>query len=633
MLIEHLEQAAGAERLSSTSTTYAASPAAILRPHVVDEPCPCGSGLRHKRCCGLDWAATWPGETPDLGPVRTVLAAGKRSEAEQRLVALLESSPRDGGALALLYELRLAEDKPAAAEALLARIVRLDPNNLAATQTLALMLFNKGALVEAEYHARNAVRIAPTDAQSHNLMGMIMTEAHRPHVGEHHYRAAMRLMAKPSPILTANLAWNLRNQGRMGESRAFYEESVRLDPTIFQTHYGWARMEESDRNFARAAEELNKADKLSPGNPSVLLQRAILYGRVGDYDNAMGALNEIERRREGGGLGPVEWSERGLLLDRMGRHSEAFAAFVEGKRSLRALTGQSYRAREVEELARRLTDFFRAPRLKILPRAGIRFDVPQPIFIVGFPRSGTTLIEQTLSAHPLISAGDELPIIGELTGLIPRLLNSPLAYPEALSELWLGDQVEGLDNLRDHYLQRARQLGALRKKARWFTDKMPLNETHLGLINLVFPNSPIIHIVRHPLDVVLSVFSNHLTHGFYCAYDLVSIARHYSLIAELVEHYLREMSPKYLPVRYEDVIDRQEETVRKIFAFIGAPFDRRCLDFHENRRYARTASYAQVTEKLYDRSRGRWRAYRDELQPVIPILEPICRRLGYECTG
>ena len=91
---------------------------------------------------------------------------------------------------------------------------------------------------------------------------------------------------------------------------------------------------------------------------------------------------------------------------------------------------------------------------------------------------------------------------------------------EAFAELWLGDQVEGLDNLRDYYLQRARQLGALRKRARWFTDKMPLNETHLGLIGLIFPKAPIIHLIRHPLDVVLSVFSNHLTHGFFCAYDL-----------------------------------------------------------------------------------------------------------------
>jgi hypothetical protein len=101
------------------------------------------------------------------------------------------------------------------------------------------------------------------------------------------------------------------------------------------------------------------------------------------------------------------------------------------------------------------------------------------------------------------------------------------------------------------------------------------------------------------------------------------------LVLDLVEHYRREMALKYMAVRYEDVIDGQEESVRKMLAFVGAPYDRRCLDFQNNRRYARTASYAQVTEKLYDRSRYRYRHYRDQLRLVIPILEPAIRRLGY----
>jgi hypothetical protein len=99
------------------------------------------------------------------------------------------------------------------------------------------------------------------------------------------------------------------------------------------------------------------------------------------------------------------------------------------------------------------------------------------------------------------------------------------------------------------------------------------------------------------------VFSNQLTHGFYCAYDLESIARHYVLVMELVAHYRREMKLRYLAVRYEDIVADQEPNVRKLLSHVGVPFERRCLDFHENRRYARTASYAQVTEKLYDRSR------------------------------
>ena len=137
----------------------------------------------------------------------------------------------------------------------------------------------------------------------------------------------------------------------------FTEKSFRLDPAIFQTLYGWARMEEADRNFARAGELLDAANRLSPGNASVLLHRAVLHGRVKDYDKALAALDDIEWRREGGGLTPIESSEKGLLLDRMGRHAQAFAAFSEGKRSLRALTGQSYMAEEAAALASRLTAF------------------------------------------------------------------------------------------------------------------------------------------------------------------------------------------------------------------------------------------------------------------------------------
>src|SRR6202021_2224827 len=209
---------------------------------------------------------------------------------------------------------------------------------------------------------------------------------------------------------------------------------------------------------------------------------------------AVAILDEIERAPDGGGLGPMEWTEKGQLLDKMGRYHEAFAAYDAGKRTLREMTGQRYLADEAENLVERLRNFFTASRLKILPRAGVRSDVAQPIFIVGFPRSGTTMVEQTLSAHPRISAGDELPTIGEPPALTPRMPNSPRSLPHGFADLWLGDQIEGLDNLRDYYLQRARQLGALRKGAGFFTDKMPPNETHLGLIALMFPQAPIIHL-------------------------------------------------------------------------------------------------------------------------------------------
>jgi Sulfotransferase family len=165
--------------------------------------------------------------------------------------------------------------------------------------------------------------------------------------------------------------------------------------------------------------------------------------------------------------------------------------------------------------------------------------------------------------------------------------------------------------------------------AAWFTDKMPLNETQLGLIALLFPEAPLIHVIRHPLDIMVSAISNHFTHGFFCASALETAAQHYVRVMDLVHHFRSEMALRYLPIRYEEMVVDQEATVRAMLDFIGEPFDPRCLEFHENRRYARTASYAQVTEKLYDRSRFRYRNYRKHLEPAIPILQPVIDRLGY----
>ena len=240
------------------------------------------------------------------------------------------------------------------------------------------------------------------------------------------------------------------------------------------------------------------------------------------------------------------------------------------------------------------------------------------------------MVEQTLTAHPRIAAGDELPIINELTGLMPRMLNSPLAYPEALAELWLGDQVEGLDNLRDYYLQRARQLGALRERralvhrqdaaqrdaSRPDRADLPESADHPSAapsarrraVGLLQPSDA---------RLLLRLRSRPASPGTTCwswIWSSTTGAR---------------CTLRYLAVRYEDVVDDQEASVRDMLAFHRRAVRRRCLDFHENRRYARTASYAQVTEKLYDRSRYRYRAYREQLAPVIPILEPVCQRLGY----
>jgi hypothetical protein len=139
----------------------------------------------------------------------------------------------------------------------------------------------------------------------------------------------------------------------------------------------------------------------------------------------------------------------------------------------------------------------------------------------------------------------------------------------------------------------------------------------------------LIHVIRHPLDIMVSAMANHFSHGFFCGSSLETAARHYVRVMELVRHYRAEMALRYMPIRYEDIIGDQAGSVRTLLDVAGVGFDGACLNFHENRHYARTASYAQVTEKLYDRSRFRYRHYLKHLEPVIEELQPVIERLGY----
>jgi Flp pilus assembly protein TadD len=598
--------------------------------------CACGSGLSAARCCGMDVGLLSVSDAhrhlvPLEAQAEQALRAGDTADAERLALDVLELAPGRIGALSVLFRICRESGRAAAAEALLRRIVRLDPNNFWATADIAHLLLSKGALAEAEVHARNAVRIAPENAQAHNLMGMTLTEANRPIVGEFHFRRALELAGARDPVVLSNLALCLKNQGKMAEARALYEESLQIAPESLHTLLGLARLEEADRNLNTAASLLDRAEALAPGNSAVALARAVVWGRQRNAPAAVALLDRLASEHEGLGVG--ELLEKGRLLDKMGQYPEAFAAYTEGKARLREVSGHQYLAAHAENLVGKLKRFFVAKRLRTFPVAPVRDGVAQPLFVLGFPRSGTTLMEQTLSAHSRIAAGDELPLVAELTELMPRMLDSPLAYPEALAELWMGDHCHDLETLRDYYLQKVGRMGIVGPGEAWFTDKMPLNETHLGLIGMMFPQSPLVHVIRHPLDVVLSVFSNLLTHGFYCSYALETAAAHYMLIEGLVTHYRQEMKLRYLAVKYEDLVREQEKTVRTVLDFVGEGFEAQCLSFHENKRYARTASYAQVSESLYDRSCYRYRNYLAQLQPVVAVLMPAIERLGYTVEG
>jgi len=566
---------------------------------------------------------------PLVNEGNAALQKGDLNLAELRAMQALQQMPDHLNALILLYQCRRRSNQSGLPiENVLRRIVRRDPNLLWATAELAFMLFARGERVECEVHARNALRLAPRNAQAHGIMGLILTETNRAIAGEFHFRRAIEIAGENTRV-AANLANCLKTQGKVEESETWYRKATELEPKNAGAWLGWARLEEVRRNFPRAWELLREAEAIAPQMPDIGLTRAVLYGREKKNEEAIAELSKSQEGEMARHISAVELLERGRLYDKMDRFDEAWADYTEGKRLCREVQGRTYNDQIAKDLVERLKRFFTRQRMQLLPRATKNESMPQPIFIVGYPRSGTTMVEQTITAHPKVSAGDELVFMSDLARIGSRWLASPLGYPECLADLWMGDNRLVLDQFRDYYLKRAEQLGIWEEGAAFFTDKMPLNETHLGLIHLVFPDAPIIHVRRHPLDILISNYSNFLTHGFNQAFDVKTCATHYVRVDELVQHYRQQLDLNYLEIRYEDLVEDQEPNVRRLLDFVGVDFDPRCLSFHDNQRYARTASYAQVTEKLYDSSVHRYRQYRKHLDEAVAILKPSLERLGY----
>ncbi|HEY1613219.1 MAG TPA: sulfotransferase [Rhizomicrobium sp.] len=511
-------------------------------------------------------------------------------------------------------------------EEALRRIIAHNPNDISAMSDLCTLLFNKGETQECEVLARNCIRIMPLNPLLHSVMGLLLCQNNNAAAGEYHFRRVIELDGLKASVAN-NLAYCLKLQGKVEESETWYRKSVDMKPDDPSVWVGWSQLEEARRNLPQAWEYLRRAEAIVGDGAELSVERATLLGREGKTGEAIEELSRI--RSNDRALTAKTYFERGRLYDKLNRFEEAWADFDEANRLVREVQRRRYTEQRAKELAGELTNFFKRTRMKLIPQAALDPTMPQPIFVIGYPRSGTTMVEQTLTAHPLVCAGDELSFIQDLTRIIPRWIASPNQFPGCLTDLWMGDNRLAPNQFRDYYLRRTQELGVLQPGAKFFTDKMPLNETYLGLIHLLFPHSPIIHVRRHPLDILTSNYSNFLTHGFNQSFEVKTIAQHYVLIDNLVEQYKQQLDLNYLEIRYEALVDDQEKYVRQMLDFVGIEFDPRCLSFHQNQRYARTASYAQVTEKLYDKSVNRYRHYRKHLDQAVAILRPTLERLGY----
>lgn len=474
----------------------------------------------------------------------------------------------------------------------------------------------------AEQAARAALRAYPRDAQAHALFGIILSELNDLSSGEWHFRRALELAAPQAECLT-HLAINLMRQGRTDEAESQFARANALAPVNLQTLAHWSKLHEVQGNLERAEELLERAAVVSAAR-EVNLLRVNYLARRGRHQEALAMLEEA------GELNGDAQLERGRLYDRLGHYPKAWRDWVEGKAKLAAQAGGiEYQATAVEVFFGRLKKFFVRANVELLPRTTARRDTPQPVFVMGFPRSGTTLIEQVLTCHSAVRAGGELTFISEFRQLINLLFPDPAPFPENLALAWTADHRHTASLLRDYYLARAEAYGLLEPGKALFTDKMPFNEIWLPLVRMAFPHAKIVRVVRHPLDVCVSMLSNHLTHGFNCGYRIEDIVHQLAAVFDLVGHYDRELDHAHLTLRYEAFVRDPVAETQRLLDHLELPFEPACLAFHRNRRYAPTPSYAQVTEELNDRSINRYRHYIEHLEPFLPRLAPWLAALSY----
>ena len=248
---------------------------------------------------------------------------------------------------------------------------------------------------------------------------------------------------------------------------------------------------------------------------------------------------------------------------------------------------------------------------------------PAPIFIVGLPRSGSTLLEQILSSHSTIDGTHELSDLGRIVRGDPRLMTPPARYPTSVASL----EPAQLRQLGDEYIERTRRH---RGDAEYFTDKNPNNFVHIGLLHLILPNAKIINARRHPLDSCFGSYKQLFASGQPFTYDLVELGEYYLQYQRLLDHWHAVLPGKVLDVRYEDVVADLDGQVRRILDYCGLEFEESCLRFHETQRSVKSASSEQVRTPIYSTSVHSWRHYESQLGPLIETLEPLLIQLP-EC--
>jgi Flp pilus assembly protein TadD len=546
----------------------------------------------------------------------------------------LDIAPNHRLALRVLFECRKAQNRAGPAEILARRLAALPgPPALRANANLLLAQYviAQGRHGDALAPAGAAVIAAPREPSAHHVLGIVLTETGRLRPGAQHYRRALALLGREDGLVLANLAWNLKLQGRLDDAAALYAQALALRADNKRGIGGYAQVEFARGNIERAIMLLDAALTRWPDARTLRLLRAHVDLHCGDAEAVLARLPEAPEP-----LLPQERVLRGQALAQLGQPVAAVAQYRAAKTSPTRPGAERYQREKYVLKLNLYKSYFTSNRSLSLPRAD---PIPRPpVFLLGFPRSGTSLLEQLLAQLPGFAAGDDFLSLADLAELVPRLAgpNAP-PYPEALDHLLVGEGAAIPAQLRTRYQTARAGIGLVRPETRFITDRAPDNHWHLGLINLLFPDAPIIHLLRHPLDLMLSNLSQARKLEGNCQVSMADTARHYALGMEMIAHDRGQLTLRYLPVRYEDLVADAPATLRRVLDFIGAdpstlpPPD--ALRANAAPRPTPTPVHFAFRQPVHQRSRYRFREY-ETLMPelfaeVREILNPLIAGLGY----
>ena len=482
-------------------------------------------------------------------------------------------------------------------------------------RALASLLASAGDAAKAGEFARaglvleEVLRRAPAHEEAARRLAELAPHAGRGEAAIAALRTA-RLAAPASAVIQASLASLLYSGGRVEEALSAWERAAELAPHDATVHNrrGLAcadagRLEEAEASFRRAVD----IDPLLPG-------ACLNLARCRRFDAAdSGLVARIEallsHRIEALLAADLHFA-LGKIRDDLGEVAPAAVHLRAANRLVRGTV--DFDAGRHARAVGALIETFDAALFARLAGAG--WPGEGPVFIVGMPRSGTSLVEQILAAHPAVRGGGERRDLDRIARRIRHVTGSRERYPRCAAEL----APEDADALGREYLERGPRPGPGECRV---TDKLPANFLHLGLVALLLPRARIVHCRRDPRDVALSVFAQQFAEGHVWAYAFEDIAAFHLAYQRLMAHWRAALPRPFLDLDYEELVREPEPACRRLLAFCGLRWDPACLDFHRHRRVVATASNWQVRQPLYRRSVERWRLYAPHLPELIGSLE------------